>query len=94
MKKNVERFLTLHPQGKKGVNIEKQKYEMFRAAIIARLQRGQPTFTDLATSIREELGGSFKGSVGWYVESVKLDLEARKVIERISNSRPQRYRLL
>lgn len=90
----VERFLTLHPMGRKGVNIEKQKYNWFRAAIVGRLQHDELTYTDLAESIREELGGSFKGSVRWYVETVKQDLEARRIIERLPQSRPQRYRLV
>jgi hypothetical protein len=33
-----------------------------------------------------------KHTVSWYAETVKLDLEARKKIERTS-SRPQKYRL-
>ena len=94
MSKKIERTLTLHPSGKKGVNIEKQKYDFFRNAIVDRLRRHELTFTDLAESIRGQLGGSFKGSVVWYVEAIKLDLEARKVIGRVADSRPQRYRLL
>ena len=34
----------------------------------------------------------FYGSIAWYAETVKLDLEARKLIERTS-SKPQKYRL-
>jgi hypothetical protein len=93
MKNTIERTMTLHPAGKKGVNIEKQKYDWFREAIIRRLKHDHLTYRDLAESVRAELGGSFKGSVRWYVEAVKLDLEARKVIERIPQSKPQRYRL-
>jgi hypothetical protein len=94
MKQKIERTLTLHPTGKKGVNIEKQKYDFFRDAIVDRLRRDELTFTDLAESIRAQLGGSFKGSVGWYVEAVKLDLEARRIIARVDGSKPQRYRLM
>lgn len=93
MKKNVERTMTLHPAREKGVNIETEKYDWFRAAIVARLQRGELTYTDLAESIRDELGGSFKGSVTWYVETLKQDLQARSIIERVPQTRPQRYRL-
>jgi len=35
---------------------------------------------------------SFEGGVQWYGETVKLDLEARKIIER-TNTKPQKYRL-
>lgn len=94
VKKSVERTMTLHPAGKKGVNIEKQKYDWFKSAIVSRLQRNELTYTDLAESIRAELGGSFKGSVRWYVEALKQDLEARRIIERVPQTRPQRYRLV
>ena len=31
-------------------------------------------------------------SVGWYATTVKLDLEARGLIERVPDARPQRLR--
>jgi len=40
----------------------------------------------------ENLRGKFSGSISWYAETVKLDLEARKVIER-TGSKPQKYRV-
>jgi hypothetical protein len=50
-----------------------------------------------ALSISEEkqkndLKGKFSDNISWYAETVKLDLEARKKIERTS-SKPQKYRL-
>lgn len=35
---------------------------------------------------------SFEGGVQWYGETVKLDLEARKIIQR-TRSRPEKYKL-
>lgn len=35
---------------------------------------------------------TFEGGVQWYGETVKLDLEARKIIERTS-TKPEKYRL-
>lgn len=35
---------------------------------------------------------TFEGGVQWYGETVKLDLEARMIIERTS-SMPEKYRL-
>ena len=35
---------------------------------------------------------NFDGGVQWYGETVKLDLEARGVIER-TNDKPQKYKL-
>jgi hypothetical protein len=42
--------------------------------------------------LNKSLKGKFSDSVSWYAETVKLDLEARKIIER-TESKPQRYPL-
>lgn len=90
-----ERVLTKHPAKKHGVNISKKKYDLIRKAIIQSLRtKGKLTYTDLAKAVKEKLKGRFEGSVPWYVESVKLDLEARRVIERIPRIKPQLYRLI
>jgi hypothetical protein len=39
------------------------------------------------------VSGNFDGAVGWYTTTVKLDLEARGVIQRIPKSSPQRLRM-
>jgi len=90
-----ERILTKHPAKKHGVNISKEKYELIRKAIIQSLRtEGRLTYTDLARAVKRKLKGRFEDSVLWYVESVKLDLEARRVIERIPRTKPQLYRLI
>ena len=90
-----ERILTKHPAKKHGVNISKKKYELIRKAIIQSLRtKGKLTYTDLAKAVKGKLKGGFEGSIRWYVEVVKLDLEARKVIERIPRTKPQLYRLI
>ncbi len=88
-----ERILTLHPQGKQGVNISRQKYEAMKAAILDTLAAGEMTHTDLVSSVERRLAGSFDGSIKWYLETVKLDLEARSVIERAPKTKPQLLRL-
>jgi hypothetical protein len=40
----------------------------------------------------ERVKDIFEGGVQWYGETVKLDLEARKIIER-THTKPVRYRL-
>ena len=49
--------------------------------------------SELFDDVNRKLKGKFDGDISWYAETVKLDLEARKVIERIG-SRPQKYRLI
>ena len=38
------------------------------------------------------LEGKFSDNISWYGMTVKLDLEARKIIERTS-AKPQKYRV-
>ncbi len=94
MKKNDERILTLHPTGKAGVRISVDKYEIIKEAIIQVLRKRKIlTFEDLADEVVRLLEVNFDGSVLWYYTTVKLDLEARKIIERIPGSRPQQIKL-
>ncbi|MFC2015988.1 DUF6958 family protein [Chloroflexota bacterium] len=89
-----ERVMTLHPQGKAGVNITRERYDTIRESILCSLRdHGDMTFKDLTEDVRRWLGGTFDGSVSWYVTTVKLDLEARGTIERIPKETPQRLRL-
>lgn len=82
-----ERILTLHPEGKKGVNILRSKYNPVRAALLDALRAagGELTHTELMDAVGERLA-EFKGSVTWYAETVKLDLIARGVISRSGGS--------
>lgn len=87
-----EKILTKHPLGKRGLNVSKRKYETVRRAILVALRRKSLTHTQLVDQIGRSLKGKFSGNVSWYAETVKLDLEARRLIER-TTSRPQTYRL-
>jgi hypothetical protein len=89
-----ERILTKHSQGKSGVNISKRHYDVVREAILVAIRaQGEITFQDLLETVERQLQGRFDGSISWYTTHVKLDLEARGVIERIPQSSPQRLRL-
>lgn len=89
----MEKILTKHPDGKKGVNISKEKYDIIKKCIIESLDKDELTYTMITKIVEKKLDKNFEGSIGWYVESVKLDLEARNLIERIPKTKPQRYRL-
>ncbi len=89
-----ERIMTLHPDGKQGVNIDKAKYAAVAAAIAASIQAaGELSFDDLPAAVGTRLPADFDGSIGWYTTTVKLDLEARGRIERVPGATPQRLRL-
>ncbi len=87
-----EKILTKHPLGKSGKNISKQKYETLKKAILSALRNKELTHTELFNQLNKSLKSKFSGNVSWYGETVKLDLEARKIVER-TPSKPQKYRL-
>ena len=87
-----EKILTRHPLGKSGRSISKQKYDSLKKAILSVLQARELTHTELFGRLNQGLKRKFSGNLSWYAETVKLDLEARKIIERTS-SRPPKYRL-
>ncbi len=87
-----EKTLTRHPLGKSGRNVDKRKYETLKQAILSALRKKELTHTELFDQLKKSLKGKFSGNISWYGETVKLDLEARKMIERTS-AKPQRYRL-
>ncbi|MEM7657599.1 MAG: hypothetical protein AAF399_15810 [Bacteroidota bacterium] len=89
-----DRILTLHPQGKTGVNILRRRYEVIRTYILDSLKTQQPmTFQALGDQAVADLSETFDGKVLWYITSVKLDLEARGEIERVPKTSPHQLRL-
>ncbi len=85
---------TLHPEKKQGVNISKEKYEIICEAILCVLKKEKEiSFMNLSRAVEKEVKGNFEGSVTWYVATVKLDLEARGIVKRVPNSRPQFVKL-
>ncbi len=88
--------LTLHPDpGKQGTNIDREKYDLIKDAIMKVVgDSGEIQFKNLSTAVEEALAAPFDGSIPWYVTTIKLDLEARGIIERIPGARPQRIRLI
>ncbi|MGH7600970.1 MAG: DUF6958 family protein [bacterium] len=87
-----EKIHTKHPLGKSNKSVRKQEYELFKKAIVDALCKREMTHTELVEQLQKDLRGMFSGNVSWHIMTVKLDLEARKTIERTS-SKPQKYRL-
>ena len=59
---------------------------------MAALQNRELSHTELFSQLNKNLKNKFDGNISWYGETVKLDLEARNLIERTA-SKPQKYRL-
>jgi len=91
-----DRITTLNPDPqKRGVSIDRAKYEQVRRAIIDIVyEQDGITFSELVKATEVYLQGKFEGSITWYVTTVKLDLEARGDLKRIVGTRPQRLTLL
>ena len=87
-----EKILTKHPLGKTGRSINKQQYETLKEAILSALRNKELTHTELLDLLNKNLKRKFSGNISWYAETVKLDLEARKIVQRTSTKPPQ-YRL-
>jgi hypothetical protein len=86
------KILTRHPLDKSGKNVSNQTYTLFKNAIHSALKNKELTHTELMSVLNKNLRGKFSGNISWYGETIKLDLEARKIIER-TGSNPQKYRL-
>jgi hypothetical protein len=76
-----QRILTKHPKGKSGKNVTEQDYETLKKAILSTLRNKELTHTELFDELERRLRPTFSGNISWYGETVKLDLEARKIIE-------------
>jgi hypothetical protein len=88
-----EKILTLHPQGKRGVNISRSKYETMKKTILEILGKEELTHAELTAAVERKLKGNFDGSIPWYMEGTKLDLEARGTIERVPGEKHDVYRV-
>ncbi len=88
-----EQIQTLHPQpGKTNKRISLSKYKMIKENLLDILIGKELTHTELMEDLFKRVQEKFEGGVQWYGETVKLDLEARKIIER-TDTKPQKYRL-
>jgi hypothetical protein len=89
-----EKIQTLHPeQGKTNKRISLEKYNVIKESILSILKDCEPTHTELMEQLYSNVKDTFEGGVQWYGETVKLDLEARKIITR-TKSKPEKYKLI
>ena len=84
---------TLHPENAKtNKQISFEKYKIIKDAILLILKSSELTHIQLIDKLKLNLKDKFQENISWYGMTVKLDLEARKIIER-TKSKPERYRL-
>lgn len=86
-----------HPEGKKAVAIDKLKYNLIREAILKYLKKkDEATHTEIWEAVTDYFKKSktkFEGSIQWYIEWVKLDLIANKIINKVDKTSPQKFKL-
>ena len=86
----------LHPAGKNAFRIDAGKYKVMSHAIIHCLKKQALTHKEMLDAINAYFKKSrikFEGSVEWYMEGVKLDLEAKKIVKRIKESSKLKFQL-
>ncbi|HOZ77521.1 MAG TPA: hypothetical protein PLY34_05965 [Ferruginibacter sp.] len=88
-----EKIQTLHPlPGKTNKSISTEKYNFIKKHLLAVLAKKELTHTELMEALYQKVKDDFTGGVQWYGETVKLDLEARKIIVR-TRTKPEKYSL-
>lgn len=84
----MSKFQTLHPDpNKKNVNMDKDKYEFIREKVLVVVKEHQPITPKELFEHMQKFQSDFDGKIGWYTESVKLDLEARGVLQHDRKTR-------
>lgn len=93
--RDAERVTMQNPNtGRDDATIARRMYEPVRAAILEAIgEAGTLAFADLPAQVEARTPAELweDASLGWYTTTVKLDLEAKGLIEREGS--PQRLRL-
>ncbi len=87
-----------HPAGKKAISMDKEKYGVMEKSLLICLKgKAEATHKEILDIITEDFKKNkikFNGSIEWHMEWVKLDLEAKKKIARIADTKPIKFRLI
>ena len=93
----TERYQLKHPEGKKLSSIDLSKYKLIKEAIIHSLSNSAPiSHKEMFLRVKSYLQKNkkeFTGSVEWYMEGVKLDLETEGMIIRMKVKQRMMFKL-
>ncbi len=96
MAETRETVEALHPAGKSPTRVNKEDYDAYRKALLKVIPRTKDgvRFMHLAELVEEILPDEVlrRSKPMWWVTTVKLDLEARGLVERVPKASPQRVR--
>lgn len=90
-------FQALHPDpDKQGPRVTRATYEAYRKALLEVIPDSEEgiEFSALSKAVQPHVDKAIleTSSAGWWATTVKLDLEARKLIERVPEKGRQRVR--
>ncbi|TVR23011.1 MAG: hypothetical protein EA396_04425 [Anaerolineaceae bacterium] len=88
------KITTRNLDGKQGMRIDADKYWAVREAILKTIDDAADdvALETVTENVEQIVGADFEGSVRWYVNIVKVDLEVGDIIERVPGESPQRLR--
>jgi uncharacterized protein DUF6958 len=92
-----EKIQLVHPAGKKLPRIDKSKYDEMKKAIFTSLKKGPLTHNEMHKMVLDTFKKNkikFEGAIEWYMEGVKLDLEASRQIKRLNEKPPYQWQLI
>ena len=92
-----EMFKALHPDPtKQGTSVTKATYEVYKDALMKVIPKSKEgiAFSELSKAVQPHVPEDVleNTSAGWWTTTVKLDLEARGMIERVDTKGRQRIR--
>ena len=91
-----EKIQLIHPAGKKLPQIDKSKYDKMSNAILNSLKKEPLTHQEMHHSVLRVFRKNkikFEGAIEWYMECVKLHLEASQQIQRLNEKLPHQWKL-
>ncbi len=93
--KTVEKIQLTHPEGKKAIAMDKQKYDALKNSFLACLKiRKVAPFEKLLLDVQKDLAKkkiTIVGKLAWNLFWVSLDLVAKKEIVKDRTSSPIQY---
>ncbi|MEO6978184.1 MAG: hypothetical protein ABI113_07370 [Mucilaginibacter sp.] len=91
----MEKVQLIHPEGKKAISMDKNKYDILKSAFIECLKAKKPApFDELLLCVKAGLESKkieIKGVLQWNLFWVSLDLEARQELKKDKTVSPYIY---
>lgn len=91
----MEKIQLKHPEGKKAIRMDKDKYDALKHSFTDCLKSAKTaSFDDLLSAVAADLANknaTIKGVLQWNLFWVTLDMEAREELKRDKTVSPHKY---